>query len=94
MTFVPSLVRPTSALVSLGPLVFFAALMLFAWRRMANRGGNPMQSFGQTRCHGHHQPGVCPSGGDTEPVNKRSFSGSALFAAWPSQHSADAEAVA
>jgi cell division protease FtsH len=38
-----------SALVSVGPLVLFAAIIVFAWRRMASRGGNPMQSFGQTR---------------------------------------------
>jgi cell division protease FtsH len=36
-------------LASLAPLVFFAAIMLFAWRRWAGRGGNPMQSFGQTQ---------------------------------------------
>jgi cell division protease FtsH len=36
-------------LATLGPLVFFAVLMLFAWRRFANRAGNPMQSFTQTQ---------------------------------------------
>jgi hypothetical protein len=36
-------------LLGIGPLVVFALLTLFAWRRFANRGGNPMQSFAQTR---------------------------------------------
>jgi cell division protease FtsH len=37
------------ALLSLAPLVIFAAILLFVWRSMASRNGNPMQSFGQTR---------------------------------------------
>ena len=35
-------------LATLGPVIFFAVVMLFAWRRFANRAGNPMQSFMQT----------------------------------------------
>lgn len=38
-----------SALAGLVPLVLFVAFVLFAFRRFSNRGGNPMQSFGQTR---------------------------------------------
>jgi cell division protease FtsH len=36
-------------LLNIVPLLFFAAIMLFAWRRFAGRGGNPMQSFSQTQ---------------------------------------------
>jgi cell division protease FtsH len=36
-------------LLNFVPLLFFAAIMLFAWRRFASRGGNPMQSFSQTQ---------------------------------------------
>jgi cell division protease FtsH len=37
------------ALFSLLPLVLFVAFAVFAFRRFGNRGGNPMQSFGQTQ---------------------------------------------
>jgi cell division protease FtsH len=48
------------ALASVLPLVLFAAFMLFAWRRFASRGGNPMQSFGQTKARvaDGAQPGI------------------------------------
>ena len=36
-------------LATLLPLVMFVGLALFAMRRFATRGGNPMQSFGQTQ---------------------------------------------
>jgi cell division protease FtsH len=47
-------------LVSVAPIVLFAAFMLFAWRRLAGRGGNPMQSFGQTKARvaDGTQPGI------------------------------------
>jgi cell division protease FtsH len=38
-----------SLLLGVGPLVLFAFLGVVAWRRFANRGENPMQSFGQSR---------------------------------------------
>jgi cell division protease FtsH len=48
-----TVVDPPSAwlglLVSLLPLLFFAAILLVIWRRFAGRGGNPMQSFVQTQ---------------------------------------------
>jgi cell division protease FtsH len=31
------------------PLVLFGAIMLYAWRRMADRGSNPMMAFGRSR---------------------------------------------
>ena len=34
---------------SIAPLLLFAALMLFMWRRFASRSGNPMQSFSETQ---------------------------------------------
>jgi cell division protease FtsH len=37
------------ALAGVVPLVLFGALVVFAWRRMGNRNGNPFQSFGQSR---------------------------------------------
>jgi cell division protease FtsH len=48
------------ALASVAPFVLFAAFMLFAWRRFASRGGNPMQSFGQTKARvaDGTQPGI------------------------------------
>ena len=36
-------------LLNIVPLLFFAGIMLFAWRRLASRGSNPMQSFSQTQ---------------------------------------------
>jgi cell division protease FtsH len=36
-------------LLNIVPLLFFAAIMLFMWRRFASRGGNSMQSFSQTQ---------------------------------------------
>ncbi len=36
-------------LLTFGPLIFFGALMLIVWRRMSNRGGNPMLSFGRSQ---------------------------------------------
>jgi len=36
-------------LLSVGPLMLFGAIMLFAWRRLGDRGGNPMLSFGRSR---------------------------------------------
>jgi cell division protease FtsH len=36
-------------LLTFGPLIFFGALMLILWRRMSNRGGNPMLSFGRSQ---------------------------------------------
>jgi cell division protease FtsH len=36
-------------LLTLGPLVLLGALMFFMWRRMRDRGGNPMMSFGRSR---------------------------------------------
>ena len=35
-------------LLGVGPLALFGALMLFAWRRLGDRGGNPMVSFGRS----------------------------------------------
>jgi cell division protease FtsH len=36
-------------LLTFGPLVLFGGIMLYAWRRMGDRGGNPMMSFGRSR---------------------------------------------
>ncbi len=36
-------------LLTIGPLVLFGAVMIFAWRRMSDRGGHPMMSFGRSR---------------------------------------------
>src|SRR5260370_23722038 len=36
-------------LLTIGPLVLFGLVIVFAWRRMGDRGGNPMMSFGRSR---------------------------------------------
>jgi cell division protease FtsH len=36
-------------LLTIGPLVLFGGLMFFMWRRMRDRGGNPMMNFGRSR---------------------------------------------
>jgi cell division protease FtsH len=36
-------------LLTIGPLVLFGAVMVLAWRRMGDRGGHPMMSFGRSR---------------------------------------------
>ena len=36
-------------LLGIGPVVFLAVLMVIMWRRFANRPGNPMQSFMETK---------------------------------------------
>ncbi|MCA1645340.1 MAG: ATP-dependent zinc metalloprotease FtsH [Chloroflexi bacterium] len=36
-------------LLTIGPLVLFGVVIVFAWRRMGDRGGNPMMSFGRSR---------------------------------------------
>ncbi|HLZ26680.1 MAG TPA: ATP-dependent zinc metalloprotease FtsH [Chloroflexota bacterium] len=43
-------------LLTFGPLVLFGAIMLFAWRRMGDRGGNPMMSFGRSRARTVQNP--------------------------------------
>jgi cell division protease FtsH len=35
--------------LTLGPMVLFGAILVFAWRRMGDRGGHPMMSFGRSR---------------------------------------------
>ncbi len=36
-------------LLTIGPLVLFGLVIVFVWRRMGDRGGNPMMSFGRSR---------------------------------------------
>jgi cell division protease FtsH len=36
-------------LLTIGPLILFGLVIVFAWRRMGDRGGNPMMSFGRSR---------------------------------------------
>jgi cell division protease FtsH len=43
-------------LLTFGPLVLFGGIMLFAWRRMGDRGGNPMMSFGRSRARTVQNP--------------------------------------
>ncbi|MDQ6672322.1 MAG: ATP-dependent zinc metalloprotease FtsH [Chloroflexota bacterium] len=43
-------------LLTFGPLVLFGGVMVFAWRRMADRGGNPMMSFGRSRARSVQNP--------------------------------------
>ncbi len=43
-------------LFTIGPLVLFGGIMFFAWRRMADRGGNPMMSFGRSRARTVQNP--------------------------------------
>jgi cell division protease FtsH len=43
-------------LLTFGPLVLFGGIMLFFWRRMGDRGGNPMMSFGRSRARTTQNP--------------------------------------
>src|SRR5579859_775000 len=43
-------------LLTFGPLVLFGGIMIFAWRRMGDRGGNPMMSFGRSRARTVQNP--------------------------------------
>jgi cell division protease FtsH len=47
-------------LLTIGPLVLFGLVIVFAWRRMGDRGGNPMMSFGRSRARtvNEQQPGI------------------------------------
>src|SRR5438552_2396446 len=47
-------------LLTIGPLVLFGLVIVFAWRRMGDRGGNPMMSFGRSRARtvNQQQPGI------------------------------------
>src|SRR6266566_1251184 len=43
-------------LLTFGPLLLFGGIMIFAWRRMSDRGGNPMMSFGRSRARTTQNP--------------------------------------
>ncbi len=47
-------------LLTIGPLVLFGLVIVFAWRRMGDRGGNPMMSFGRSRARtvNEQQPSI------------------------------------
>jgi cell division protease FtsH len=47
-------------LLTIGPLVLFGLVIVYAWRRMGDRGGNPMMSFGRSRARtvNEQQPGI------------------------------------
>src|SRR5713226_1150265 len=47
-------------LLTIGPLILFGLVIVFAWRRMGDRGGNPMMSFGRSRARtvNEQQPSI------------------------------------
>jgi cell division protease FtsH len=47
-------------LLTIGPLLLFGLVIVFAWRRMGDRGGNPMMSFGRSRARtvNEQQPSI------------------------------------
>jgi cell division protease FtsH len=57
-------------LLTFGPLVLFGGIMLFAWRRMGDRGGNPMMSFGRSRARTVQNPLTAITFGDVAGVEE------------------------